>query len=208
MNGKLFLSGGGGAKDSLPVDTLFVESLKKSAKVLYIPHANRKQAGDYSGSISWVTETLNVIDQKKQLVIECIGDLRSVDELNGYDAVYIGGGNTYFLLDLLKDCGLAEKLVDYYNRGGHIYGGSAGAIILGKTIATSPDDLIGVNKDFDGLNLLGGMSIACHYEKGLVDRLNVLKGQHILCLYENSAAYKIGHVLKSVGERDFAIELY
>jgi len=49
--------------------------------------------------------------------------------LQKYDTVYIGGGDTFKLLKLIRESGFDEKLLRYYKSGGAIYGGSAGAII-------------------------------------------------------------------------------
>jgi dipeptidase E len=60
-------------------------------------------------------------------------------ELEEFDAVYIGGGNTYALLGELIASGFDRHLHMYANRGGIVYGGSAGAVVLGKDIRTISD---------------------------------------------------------------------
>jgi dipeptidase E len=86
-------------------------------------------------------------------------------ELEEFDAVYIGGGNTYSLLAELIQSGFDNHLKVYAAAGGIIYGGSAGAVVLGKDIRTvshmdrNDIGLLEVNC----LNLANGHSIWPHY---------------------------------------------
>jgi dipeptidase E len=83
--------------------------------------------------------------------------------LRNFGGIFIGGGNTYMLLKLVRESGFDKKLVKYLDDGGVVFGGSAGAIIMGKSIATCGDiNNIGLS-DLSGLDLLGGASVLCHY---------------------------------------------
>ncbi len=54
-------------------------------------------------------------------------------------------------------------LKSYIAEGGIVYGGSAGAIILGKDIRTA-SEAKGISlDDYEGLNVLGEYSVLCHY---------------------------------------------
>ncbi len=96
-----------------------------------------------------------------------------------YAAVFIGGGNTFKLLKEIKECGFDRKLVDYLHNGGIVYGGSAGAIIFGKTINTAlhaDKNKVGLT-DLSGLNFLENKDIWCHYSE---------KDDALICGYDNS----------------------
>ncbi|MCG3138040.1 MAG: Peptidase E [Phycisphaerae bacterium] len=78
-------------------------------------------------------------------------------------AVYLGGGNTFLLMDGLRrnqaDCWLR----DFNAGGGWLAGNSAGAIILADDLRHAADrNVVGVT-DFSGLGLLLHWRVWCHY---------------------------------------------
>lgn len=158
--GTIFLSGGGSKEQSFLLDKGFSKTLKK--KLLYIPLAREKK---YDECLEWVKDVFSQFNYNK---IVMWTDLRNktIDDLKEFDAVYFGGGNTFKLMKEVRDSGFNKTLIDFYKNGGHIYGGSAGAAILGKSIATaSKFDKNKVKlRDMSGLNLSLGYSIWCHYK--------------------------------------------
>jgi len=90
---------------------------------------------------------------------------KKIDDLKDFGGIYIGGGNTYKLLDNIYSSNFDEVLGEYYSKGGLIYGGSAGAIILGKTISIVTEENVANYTYEDGLNLLNGRSVICHYNE-------------------------------------------
>ena len=88
------------------------------------------------------------------------------DELFEFAAVYIGGGNTYSLLAQFLESGFDHHLVKYFSHGGVIYGGSAGAALLGKDIRTVTHidhNTIGLIET-RGLNLARSHAVWVHYQ--------------------------------------------
>ena len=86
-----------------------------------------------------------------------------------FGGVYIGGGNTFKLLSDLKEFGTFDILKSLAYKNMPIYGGSAGAIVLTRTIipaiSADPND---INlKDLSALNLLSGNDIWCHYDPSM-----------------------------------------
>ncbi len=160
MKGKIFLSGGGDQHKSFKLDTIFVEHLPPSSRILYIPHANKQK--DYNSSIKWLQNCLSNANDRKKYYLVVPKNLKDLKDLSKFDAIYIGGGNTYHLLDLLRKTGLDEQIIAFHNSNqGIIYGGSAGAVILGKSIKTvSEEKILGVQEK--GLNLLNDLSVICH----------------------------------------------
>jgi dipeptidase E len=158
---KIFLGGGGSEKDSFLLDRAFADSLTKK-KVLYLPIAMSEEK--YSDCFNWVKSALA---QHGILEIDLCVDLRDLTEnsLEHFGAIYIGGGNTFRLLKLIRDSNFDFLLKQFLEAGGVVYGGSAGAIIFGKSIITSgkaDKNDVGLN-EFSGLNLLNGYSVWCHY---------------------------------------------
>ncbi len=89
-------------------------------------------------------------------------------ELDDFSGVYFGGGNTFRLLHLLRQTGFDVALRRYALAGGAVYGGSAGAILLGADIGSCERDdpnTVGLSGT-RGLDLLGGHDVWCHFVPG------------------------------------------
>ena len=105
--------------------------------------------------------------------IDVWGDDRDSCTLEGSDVLVIPGGNTFDLLAHLQTRGWFDLVRHFHARGGHIYGGSAGAVLLGADISPA----LGANRndavlsDLDALDLLHGALIRPHYEPSLLDNL-------------------------------------
>lgn len=202
--GIIFLSGGGDEKVSYELDKEFVSLLDINSKVLYIPHANKKQYPDFSSSLEWLTNTLNNVDSSKDLNIVIASTYEELENisLKDFQSVYIGGGNTYHLLDVLNKTNFSNKLKSFYNNGGIIYGGSAGAIILGKTIETVFEERNSLEESSKGLNLINGYSIVCHANDEIIDRLSNSELKPIIALYEESGLIFSNNEIRSIGKQN------
>lgn len=167
MTGMIFLAGGGDAQDSFLLDQYFIQSIGSSGRILYIPHANYRQAPHaYADSLTWLQ---NILQAKlNHLQIELWSGYAT--DLNQYQAVYLGGGNTYYLRHLLAQSQLDRALVNYYHQGGIIYGGSAGAIVLGNSLQTVANEALSNISTIDhGLGLIQTYSVVCHLNKLTTD---------------------------------------
>lgn len=163
---KLFLGGGGGGKDSIELDKKFVASLDLSKPLLFIPIATNTAKYPYSGCVAWLSSVLGPLGVTN-IVMWTEEDLKTKtgNDFNQFGGVYIGGGNTFKLLKELKEFGTFEILRTLALKNIPIYGGSAGAIILARTIipAMSADEnKVGLT-DFSALNLVQDFDVWCHY---------------------------------------------
>ena len=163
---KLLLSGGGSAEQSRILDKIFISLIPKNKKILYIPIA--WSSGVFDGCYNWFISTFSSFGTER---IEMWTDLNKKEykDLENFGAMYIGGGNTFSLLNDLRKSEFIDLLKKFVESGRVVYGGSAGAIIFGKDIRTafygSDSDKNMVNLlDFSGLNLVNDFSIQCHYE--------------------------------------------
>lgn len=161
---KLLLCGGGCGEQTIEANKKFNEIIDHNKPLLYVPLAMDENKHPYDGCLEWITGEMSNVD------IPGIEMVRTFDELAGknyydYCAIFIGGGNTYKLLKGIKDSGAFEKIKDYINNDGIVYGGSAGAIIFGYDInsclAMDTNDVNLV--DTKGFNVLDGKSIFAHY---------------------------------------------
>jgi len=80
------------------------------------------------------------------------------------DALFMGGGNTYALLQRLRGAGLLEAIRDRVVAGMPYMGASAGSNVAGPTILTTNDwNVVGLDR-FDAIGLVG-FNINPHYKE-------------------------------------------
>lgn len=173
MEGRLILSGGGTAAEELPLFALLVQWIGGGGRLLYLPMAMPAEGGRHEKCQRWICETLGPLGLESITMWRDFSG-KTETELFDFDAVFLGGGCTYLLLQHLRSSGFDRVLKEYFRRGGVIFGGSAGAIVLGKDIATCAHiDRNSCNlTDLRGIDLLHGIAVTCHY-RGEHD--NVLK---------------------------------
>lgn len=204
----LYLGGGGGAEDSARLDTIFFNTLPATGRILYVPLA--MDSGNYTGGLEWFTSVVRLYSDT--IAIEMLNDQTGKNIiLDDYDAVYIGGGNTFKLLDNVLKYGLDKKLITFMKSGKPVYGGSAGAIIMGRSIKTAAAmDERGDYKQEDGLNLLQGACVACHWPETSEHVKKVAKENKfkVYCIPENCGLiFDVdGNLLETVGKEVEIIE--
>jgi len=165
MSSKIYISGGGNAKDTYELDHVFF-NLSGNDRILYIPIGLKRDIIGFDGCYEWFLDVLSM-HTKKNPKVEMWINLKGKnhENLHKFDAIYIGGAsNTYQLLEEINNLGFIYRLLDFVKNGGNLYGGSSGAIILGKNIGTVEDENDNNYKYQNGLNLVGGYSILCHYD--------------------------------------------
>lgn len=203
---KLFLGGGGGGKDSIELDKKFVASLDLSKPLLYIPIATNTEKYPYSGCVAWLSGVLGP-HGVKDIVMWVEEDLKTKvkDDFDQFSGVYIGGGNAYKLLKELKEFGTFGILLLLAKEGMPIYGGSAGAIILARTII--PAGFLDENKigltDFSALNLIQEYDVWCHYT-GTVDNsiqkyMSEYNLEKVIAISENAGLIVSENGIEEVG---------
>jgi len=165
---KIFISGGGDAKDSFLLDKEFINSITGIKSILYIPTAMEVDLIGYEACYDWIINTLGA-HSNEFINITMWTDLKekTQKELNKFNAIYIGGGNTFRLLQQIYDSNFLPLLLKYINRGGIVYGGSAGAIIMGKNINIVQEENNKHYKYSKGLAMIGNYTIICHYKNDI-----------------------------------------
>ena len=158
--GNLFLQGGGSYPKTAGMDKLFFAKIDKDRPLLYLPMAmvgyfTFDQCYEYFATLARNFTNQEIIMWNK---------IKNED-LQQFGGIYIGGGNTFKLLQDIQNAEFSASLENYLINGGTVCGGSAGAIIFGKEISTSRDANIVHLKDTNGLNMLNGRSLWCHYKK-------------------------------------------
>jgi len=195
---RLILSGGGNPEDVIPLDELFISQIDLQSTVLYIPVAMEEHVFSYEECYKWFKKTYEKYGITN---IKMCTDLTSIQSINQYTAIFIGGGNTFKLLKEVKESKFDIKLTDYLNNNGLIYGGSAGAIIFGKTIksASYADDNNVNLRDLSGLNLICGKDIFCHYSDKDNEYIKNYEND-LYVLYEESGLFIHDNKVESIGK--------
>lgn len=212
---RLILNGGGDGAQVKEGYRLFA-SIVNGGKVLYIPLAWHN--GNMESCINWFREEVKPfgITNIEQILNPSHITKEKLDECSG---VFIGGGNTYQLLKILKESCAFDNLKEYINNNGLIMGGSAGSLIFGHSIDTCLDDgleikncvdhnLVGL-KDTNGFNCIKGYSILPHYKKLAEQKANtkqrvnnlIAKGFKLVCLPEETSLYINDNELTIIGQK-------
>ncbi|KAK2592500.1 hypothetical protein QQS21_009811 [Conoideocrella luteorostrata] len=196
----IYLGGGGSSTDEENVFRAVFQSPPQ--RIIIWPFAQPETR--WPGIKTWVQES-----------VAPFGDFPSIGigkepgfGLDEADIIVIPGGNTFALLNYLQERGLVEQLRDFAQSGGTVYGGSAGAIILGADIEICDAGKGGMDnnevglKDASELGLLGGCVVHPHYEESWrehCERWSVEKGVVVIGIPERGGL--------TVGEEGKAVNL-
>ncbi|MBD5093292.1 MAG: type 1 glutamine amidotransferase-like domain-containing protein [Subdoligranulum sp.] len=207
---KVFLCGGGAGTQTMEAYKRLNEVIDHSKPCLYVPLAMEQRK--YAGCYEWIKEELKNVD------IPYIEMVNSADELaaknmSDFSVIFIGGGNTFKLLHDLKTSGAFEKIEEYLDGDGLVFGGSAGAIIFGKDLeACRLDDANEVNlRDTNGFDVLNGTSILCHYTNQTAEKdeenrrslLEISKYRKVVALPEEVTLFLNGENIEVIGNRPY-----
>ena len=193
---QLFIAGGGDKCDSMAIDKHFSLALDKEKSLIYIPNAMRGRS--YQECLKWFESVFHPLGVKKIIMHTDLEKTALDPSLIG--GIYIGGGDTVKLWHEVAKSHLDGQLRTLFYSGIPIYGGSAGAIILGQTILTAPEAKGLSEEESRGLDLIEGFSIYCHY-----DRKKSLQGIHknvetrAIAIPEKSGIHLIDKILTVVG---------
>jgi dipeptidase E len=188
-NNRIYLSGGGNEKQSFLLDKFFFDTLSKNGRFLYIPIALRGHKPYFTAHL-WM-KSITELHKRTDVQFETMDDPSKYkhNTLKEFSGIYIGGGNTWSLIQELKDSKFSDILIQYLQAGGQVYGGSAGAIIMGRRIDTHDDENKINLKDTSGFNLLNNFSVACHFKNEQSDRFKawaINNSLPIICLPEET----------------------
>ncbi|MBR0190076.1 MAG: peptidase E [Clostridia bacterium] len=116
----------------------------------------------------------SVFDIKAEVGLLVYGEMdmqKIKDKIDAADCIYIGGGDTVFMLDLWKKKGVDKLLIDAYNQGKIICGLSAGAICWFSDMYTDYEIMRGQSASYSlhkGLGLINGL-ITPHFDERVED---------------------------------------
>lgn len=208
--GKIIAIGGGELRErtTLKIDE-YIANLAKAragerrANALFIPTASHDFMPYYNTFHKVYT---GVFDIKTDVALTVFkeADLEKLTaKFEKADVIYVGGGDTVFMLDSWKRTGLLPLLEDAYRRGVPIAGLSAGAICWFSDMYTDSTAALGDGEKyamFSGLGWVNG-KISPHYGARMLD-FDKIVCYNFDCAYgvEDNAALVIedGEVVGSV----------
>ncbi len=205
-----YLSGGGNEKQSFPLDELFFRQLPDNGRLLYIPLALRRHKL-YQTVGLWMKSVLE-LHKRVDLKFEVLDKLSGITlaHLRLFDAIYIGGGNTWSLMKEIQETAFSEVLTKYVRLNRAVYGGSAGAIVLGERIDTQDDNNdVGWDDNY-GMRLLGGYSVTCHFkqrDRKKYKNWSIVNNLPIICLPDEAGLILENEKAKCIGRKPCTIFL-
>lgn len=159
----------------------------------------------------------SVHDIKAEVGLIVYGEM-DIEKIKGKiekaDAIYIGGGDTVYMLEKWKETGLYDLIIDAYNQGKIICGLSAGAICWFKDMYTDYEIMRGESSEYvlkKGIGILDGL-MCPHFNERETDFLDAFSKSEFNRAYcvENDCAlvFVNGKLEKSVssGGKAYLIE--
>lgn len=139
-----------------PFEETIKSFLKNISEIIFVPYAADKT--------NWNNYTQEVRDRIKLFGIDVKGIHEVKNNIENFKAIFVGGGNTFRLLNRLQEYGLLSKINDaVLNKGLRYIGSSAGSNVACKTICTTNDmPIVYPTKGFDAINLIP-LQINPHY---------------------------------------------
>ena len=124
-------------------------------KLLYITTALDGEEGDLSWADAEYKTILDLGIPEENIYEYKIGN-RGID-LSDYDAIYVLGGNTFYLMDKIREFKFEETIKDAIKNNIPYIGSSAGSIILGTTL--KPAEIFGdiptsESPSYEGLGII------------------------------------------------------
>ena len=137
----------------------------------------------------------SVFDIKAEVGLLVYGEMdmqKIKDKIDAADCIYVGGGDTVFMLDLWKKKGVDKLLINAYNQGKIICGLSAGAICWFSDMYTDYEIMRGQSASYSlhkGLGLINGL-ITPHFDERIEDFTETFINSEFESAYaiENDAA--------------------
>lgn len=177
MDKRLICIGGGElkTKETLKIDGYIAELAKthageKRAYGLFIPTASHDSMPYFNSFRKTYT---SVYDIKADVALTVYGEMdleRIAEKFQKADFIYVGGGDTVFMLEHWKKSGMLELIRDAYERGVIVCGLSAGAICWFETMYSDSAQARGEGDYalYPGLNWIKGI-ISPHYGQRMLD---------------------------------------
>lgn len=207
---RIIAIGGGELRErtTLAIDE-YIANLAKAragdrrANALFIPTASHDFMPYYNTFHKVYTGVFNIKTDVALTVFKEVDLEKLKGKFEKADMIYVGGGDTVFMLNSWKESGLLPLLKDAYERGVIIAGLSAGAICWFSDMYTDSEEALGEGEKyamFKGLGWIEG-TISPHYGARMLDfdKIVCYNDFRAYGLEDNSAlVIEEGQVIKSL----------
>ncbi len=154
-------------------------------KVLYITTASD---GEDDDDKTWMDEEYKTIldlgINESNIIEYKIGNDINI---NDFDIIYMMGGNTFYLLNIIRNTGFDKIIKDFINNGKIYIGSSAGSEILGNSV----DIALGYDKnnvnmiDFTGLKIVDALIVPhSNRKEEFINDLKNKTNENVIALYD------------------------
>lgn len=199
MQKKIIVIGGGEIKNktTLKIDEYIVNLAKQHAGEaratgLFFGTASHDSMPYFNSFRKVYT---SVFDIKAEVALTVYGEMNLEhikEKVNKADCVYIGGGDTLFMLDTWKEKGILDLILSAYNEGKIISGLSAGAICWFEGMYTDYEIMRGQSSNYSlkkGLGIIKGL-MCPHFNEREDDFIEAFKNSEYEFAYgvENNSA--------------------
>ena len=196
------------------------------ANALFIPTASHDYMPYYNTFHKVYTGTFNIKTDVALTVFKEPDMEKLRAKFEKADMIYVGGGDTVFMIEHWKQSGLLPLLKDAYDRGVIIAGLSAGAICWFSDIYTDSTAALGEGDKyamFQGLNWIEG-KISPHYGARMLDfdkivcynlgcafgieddaALVIEDGEIVGCVSSGGKAWRIEQVNGAIQKKEIAL---
>lgn len=209
---KILVAIGGGeikSKTTLKIDEYVANLAKihageKRANALFIGTASHDSMPYFNSFRKTYT---SVFDIKAEVALIVYGEMdieRIKSKISIADCIYIGGGDTVYMLEKWKETGLDKLIIDAYENGKIICGLSAGAICWFENMYTDFEIMRGKSSEYSlkkGLGLIKG-TCCPHFNEREEDFILAMENGKIedaLCIENDCAVvFKNGKIEQSI----------
>jgi dipeptidase E len=184
MKKRIIVIGGGEIrnKTTLKIDEYIANLAKerageKRANALFVGTASHDSMPYFNSFRKTYT---SVFDIKAEVALMVYGEMskeKIATKIENADCIYVGGGDTLFMLEKWKEFGVDEMLIKAYNEGKIICGLSAGGICWFKDMYTDTEIMRGQSSEYvlkKGLGVLEG-AMCPHFNEREQDFIDALK---------------------------------
>ena len=110
----------------------FIGRSSQGLKAAFIPDAGLKTDGDKSWIDQEMTELATDLKWQVDKITLANESIESLDKLFAYDVIYVNGGYSGYLAEVMRKSGFAKKIPELLAKGIIYIGSSGGSMVLSK----------------------------------------------------------------------------